>query len=91
MTTATGDRKHATEEQQLKKASEAVKEESPKRKNTEASAENGENGGKKKRRKVNHACVYCRYVCSINRSTGINQSCRRALCFMLTPTTGALI
>lgn len=60
MTSATEDRKHTQEEPQLKKASESIKEESPKRKNTEAAAENGENTGKKKRRKVNHACVYCR-------------------------------
>lgn len=42
---------------------------SPKRKNSEATAqENGE--GKKKRRKVNHACVYCRrshMTCDLER------------------------
>ncbi|CZT15067.1 related to transcription factors [Ramularia collo-cygni] len=46
---------------------------SPKRKHSEATTENGlgENGaGKKKRRKVNHACVYCRrshMTCDLQR------------------------
>lgn len=63
--TATKDRKDANG----KHSPDLQENESPKRKSTDVAAETGESG-KKKRRKVNHACVYCRrshMTCDLQR------------------------
>ncbi|KAK4495056.1 hypothetical protein PRZ48_013383 [Zasmidium cellare] len=74
MTPSAGDKERkpsTTDDAKLKNDSTATKDArpSPKRKSSEAGAqENGE--GKKKRRKVNHACVYCRrshMTCDLER------------------------